>query len=106
MNNYCLTCKYWDRSHENPDVGICELHDEKIIEAYRFQFEDCAQWLQGDTREPQFVQGTGMLVGENYMPNYKRIKEYYSRPFGNLPLDKSSELLQNDIVEVAGSFCF
>ena len=93
MNNYCLTCKYWDRSHENPDVGICELHDEKIIEAYRFQFEDCAQWLQGDTREPYFVQGVGMLVGENYMPNYKRIREYYSKPFGNLPLDKSSELL-------------
>ena len=93
MNNYCLTCKYWDRSHENPDVGICELHDEKIIEAYRFQFEDCAQWLQGDTREPYFVQGVGMLVGENYMPNYKRILGYYSKPFGNLPLDKSSELL-------------
>ena len=93
MNNYCLTCKYWDRSHENPDVGICELHDEKIIEAYRFQFEDCAQWLQGDTREPYFVQGVGMLVGENYMPNYKRIREYYSKLFGNLPLDKSSELL-------------
>jgi len=91
MNNYCLTCKYWDRSHENPDVGICELHDEKIIEAYRFQFEDCAQWLQGDTREPYFVQGKGMLVGENYMPNYKRIREYYSRPFGNLPLDTENK---------------
>lgn len=93
MNNYCLTCKYWDRSHENPDVGICELHDEKIIEAYRFQFEDCAQWLQRDTREPYYVQGKGMLITESLEPNHKRIREYYSRPFGNLPLDKSSELL-------------
>ena len=52
MNNHCLTCKHWERSHENPDVGVCELHDENIIESYRFQFEDCDQWLQGDTREP------------------------------------------------------
>ena len=58
MNNYCLTCKYWDRSHENPDVGICALYNENVLGAYRFQFEDCEQWLQGDVREPFYVQGT------------------------------------------------
>jgi len=91
MNNYCLTCKHWVRSHENPDVGICALYNENVLGAYRFQFEDCEQWLQGDVREPFYVQGTGMLVGENYMPNYKRIREYYSRPFGNLPLDTENK---------------
>lgn len=48
----CLNCKHWNRLFENPDIGTCEAVDVPLNEAYRFQFEECSQFEQGEAREP------------------------------------------------------
>ena len=58
----CLTCKHWNRLFENPDIGTCEAVDVPLVEAYRFQFEECERFEQGDEREPYFHVFAGMLV--------------------------------------------
>ena len=84
MNHNCLNCKHCDRLYENPDVGVCELHNDKIVEAYRFQFEECTNWAQGIEREPYFHLFQGMLITSSFMPNNRRIEKYYSIPFGEI----------------------
>ena len=76
----CLTCKHWNRLIENPGVGVCELHNDKIVEAYRFQFEECNRFEQGEAREPYFHMFAGMLVTSSLMPNWDRVENYYSIP--------------------------
>lgn len=88
MNHNCLNCKHWDRLYENPDVGVCELHNDSIIPAYRFQFEDCTRFEQGQEREPYFHLFQKMLVTSSLVPNYQRIEKYYSIPFGVIPQPK------------------
>lgn len=88
MSNNCLNCKHWNRLYENPDVGVCELHNAKIVEAYRFQFEECNQWAQGYECEPYYVQGKGFLVTQSLEPNRRRIEKFYSIPFGTIPQPK------------------
>lgn len=87
----CLTCKHWNRLFENPDVGVCELHNDKIVEAYRFQFEECTNWAQGIERDPYYVQGKGFLVTASLEPNHRRIEKYYSIPFGTILQPKQKQ---------------
>ena len=91
MSNNCLNCKHWNRLFENPDVGVCELHNDKIVEAYRFQFEECTNWAQGIEREPYFHLFQGMLITSSLMPNNRRIEKYYSIPFGVIPQPKKKQ---------------
>jgi transposase-like protein len=51
MNN-CLNCKHWNRLIQNPDVGVCELHGNPVINSYRFQFEECNRHLLGEEKTP------------------------------------------------------
>ena len=87
----CLTCKHWNRLFENPDIGTCEAVDVPLVEAYRFQFEECNRFEQGDEREPYYVQGKGFLVTSSLEPNWGRIKKYYSIPFGEIPQPKKKQ---------------
>ena len=84
MNHNCLTCKHWNRLFENPDIGTCEAVDVPLVEAYRFQFEECTRFEQGNEREPYYHLFQGMLVTASLVPNYQRIKKYYSIPFGEI----------------------
>ncbi len=84
----CLTCKHWNRLFENPDIGICESVDVPLVEAYRFQFEECNNWEQGQERDPYFHTFAGMLVTSSLEPNWKRIEKYYSIPFGEVAKPK------------------
>lgn len=51
-SSHCLNCKHWNRLIQNPDVGVCELHGDPVINSYRFQFEECQQWDEGKERNP------------------------------------------------------
>lgn len=84
----CLTCKHWSRLFENPDIGTCESVDVPLVEAYRFQFEECNNWEQGQERDPYFHTFAGMLVTSSLEPNWKRIEKYYSIPFGEVAKPK------------------
>lgn len=88
MNHNCLTCKHWNRLFENPDIGTCESVDVPLNEAYRFQFEECTNWEQGQERDPYFHMFAGMLVTSSLEPNWKRIEKYYSIPFGEVAKPK------------------
>jgi len=87
----CLTCKHWNRLFENPDIGTCEAVDVPLVEAYRFQFEECTRFEQGNERQPYYVQGKGFLVTQSLEPNHQRIKKYYSIPFGVIPQPKKKQ---------------
>jgi len=87
----CLTCKHWNRLFENPDIGTCEAVDVPLNEAYRFQFEECSQFAQGEAREPYFHMFAGMLVTSSLEPNWERIEKYYSIPFGVIPRPKKKQ---------------
>ena len=87
----CLNCKHWNRLFENPDIGTCEAVDVPLVEAYRFQFEECSQFAQGEAREPYYVQGKGFLVTSSLEPNWGRIKKYYSIPFGAILQPKKKQ---------------
>ena len=91
MNHNCLTCKHWNRLFENPDIGTCEAVDVPLVEAYRFQFEECTRFEQGNERQPYYVQGKGFLVTQSLEPNHQRIKKYYSIPFGVIPQPKKKQ---------------
>lgn len=84
----CLNCKHWNRLFENPDIGTCEAVDVPLVEAYRFQFEECSQFAQGEAREPYFHLFREMLVNSALKPNRKRAEKYYSIPFGVIPQPK------------------
>ena len=88
MNHNCLTCKHWNRLFENPDIGTCEAVDVPLVEAYRFQFEECSQFAQGEAREPYFHLFREMLVNSALEPNWDRVENYYSIPFGVIPQPK------------------
>ena len=88
MNHNCLTCKHWNRLFENPDIGTCESVDVPLNEAYRFQFEECTRFEQGQERDPYFHMFAGMLVTSSLEPNWGRIEKYYSIPFGVIPQPK------------------
>lgn len=87
----CLNCKHWNRLFENPDIGTCEAVDVPLVEAYRFQFEECERWSEGNERQPYYVQGKGFLVTQSLEPNHQRIKKYYSIPFGVIPQPKNKQ---------------
>ena len=91
MNPNCLNCKHWDRLYENPDVGVCILRSENFIEAYRFQFEECNNWAQGIEREPYYHLFREMLVNSALEPNWDRVENYYSIPFGVIPRPKKKQ---------------
>lgn len=91
MNHNCLTCKHWNRLFENPDIGTCEAVDVPLVEAYRFQFEDCGRFEQGCKRDPYYVQSKGFLVTQSLEPNRRRIKKFYSIPFGTIPQPKKKQ---------------
>ena len=44
-SNKCLTCRNWERTDDKL-VGLCVVH-----QGYRFQLEDCAAYVFGETRE-------------------------------------------------------
>ena len=87
----CLTCKHWNRLFENPDIGTCEAVDAPLVEAYRFQFEECSQFAQGEAREPYFHLFREMLVNSALEPNWDRVENYYSIPFGVIPQPKKKQ---------------
>ena len=88
MNHNCLTCKHWNRLFENPDIGTCEAVDVPLVEAYRFQFEECSQFAQGEAREPYYHLFREMLVNSALEPNWDRVENYYSIPFGEIAKPK------------------
>ena len=44
-SNKCLTCRNWARTDDKL-VGLCVVH-----QGYRFQLEDCAAYVFGESRE-------------------------------------------------------
>ena len=47
MTNRCLNCQKWARDKEDTVIGVCLVCNE-----YRFQYEDCERWAQGEERPP------------------------------------------------------
>lgn len=43
----CISCANWERLDDDHSIGVCHVHN-----GYRFQFEDCPNWTQGDRRAP------------------------------------------------------
>ena len=93
MNHNCLNCKHWNRLFENPDIGTCEAVDVPLVEAYRFQFEECNRFEQGQERDPYFHLFREMLVNSALEPNWERIEKYYSIPFGVIPRPKKKQAI-------------
>ena len=61
--SHCLNCRYWHRL-EDGIVGKC--HERELPEeSYRFQFERCRLYQEGEQRKPFIERGYG-----------KRIRDY------------------------------
>ena len=61
--SHCLNCRYWHRL-EDGIVGKC-YERELPEESYRFQFERCRLYQEGEQRKPFIEKGYG-----------KRIRDY------------------------------
>lgn len=70
MTCHCLNCKSWLRNTDDPVVGVCQtplLAPVKEVQQteYRFQFEHCERYSQGDDRAPWHEYGRYQLRTNN-----------------------------------------
>lgn len=47
IDKFCLYCAQWSQLSDDRAVGKCSVHG-----GYRFQYENCARWLEGAVRIP------------------------------------------------------
>ena len=72
--SHCLTCKHWLRT-KDAVVGVCRKR-ELPGESYRFQFEHCRYYEEGERRKPYNEKGYAVRI----------------RDYSNLAIDPELEM--------------